>query len=118
MSHSIDHARLRLAADHLLTIDRAGYGAQVEAEYHDRLAAAGLRTTWRDPLAEAEYHRLARTLATLTEAPLAECLAAVLDAAGALPRRETGLAVLADLAGEVRRVQAEAHHYTTRRRIA
>ena len=106
MSFPIDPAKLRKAAEQLLLIGERGQHEQAEREFYARLRDAGQVSRWRDPMTEIELDREAEFLAKLTESPLAQCRAAVREAAGALPRREIGLKVLAEFAAEIQQREA------------
>jgi hypothetical protein len=113
----IAHATLRRAAEQLTTVCDAGYAEQVRREYHERLADAGIRrTAWRDPLADWRLRERAELLSLVTSAPLSQCLVAIREASGDLPERDVGLTMLRELAGEVRRVEAQAARQRTRGR--
>lgn len=110
MNHAIDHAELRKAAEQLITIIDAGYREQVSREYHERIAELSIEQRYdrcRDPLGEMQLTWDAKLLALVTEAPIDQCLAAIREASGEMPRREIGVTLLRDLSGEVRRVQAQ-----------
>jgi hypothetical protein len=108
MPHPIDHQALREAAGRLLTIADSGYTSQLRSEFHFRIREAGIINRWTDPLQETTYDNLAATLAEVTDSPIGQCKAAVREAAGAMPRRDIGLKLLAELASECRRVMVEA----------
>jgi hypothetical protein len=110
MNHAIDHAALRKAAEHLTAIIDAGYREQVSREYHERVAELPLDQRYdrcRDPLREMQLTWDAKLLALLTSAPMDQCLAATREARGEMARRDIGLTLLRELAGEVCRVQAQ-----------
>lgn len=115
MPHPISHAALRTAADQLLTVAAAGYTAQVSREYHERVAELPPHRRYeqcRDPIRALELDHLADVLATVTDAPAHQCRAAIREASGDLPQRDIGLRLLADLAREVRSLQAQTHRYS------
>lgn len=119
MSHSIDHSRLIKAAENLGAICDAGYGEQIEREYYERKRDAGIiAVSMRDPWLEYQERDRAKLLALLTSAPFDQCLSAVREASGTLPEREVGLGLLQQLAGEVRRYQAQAARQRPARRTA
>src|SRR5262245_13210648 len=110
-SEAIDHSALRRAAESLITIIDGGYREQVTRKYHKRVAELPPEQRFdrcRDPFHELGIRWDAELLALLTEAPADQCRAAIREARGDLPRRAIGLTLLRELAGEVRRVQAQA----------
>src|SRR5262245_29112819 len=111
MSHLFDHATLRRAAENLITITGAGYREQVRREYHERIAELPLDQQGdrcRDPVQDLQLRWDAELLARLTDTPLSDCVTAIREASGDFQRREVGLTLLRELAGEVRRLQAQA----------
>lgn len=106
MPHTIDHAILRRAAEHLLDIADAGGGERLMTEYYARRREAGLTSSYRDPWRESELDRQARRLAIVTDAPLHQCQAAVREASGDMQTRALGLELLAERAADVRRARA------------
>lgn len=108
---AMDQAALRKAAENLIIVIDGGYREQVSREYHERIAELPLNRRddrCRDPMRELQVRWDAELLSLVTQAPLPQCMTAIREARGELPCREIGLTLLRELAGEVRRVQAQA----------
>lgn len=109
--HAMDQAALRKAAENLTVVIDGGYREQVSREYHERIAELPLNQRddrCRDPMRELQLRWDAELLSLVTQAPLPQCLVAIREARGDMPCREIGQTLLRELAGEVRRVQAQA----------
>lgn len=109
--HAIDCAALRRAAEHFVTITDAGYGEQLRREYQERVSELPPDQRYDrcdDPHRDALVHSDAELLALVVDAPLDQCLTALREVRGDDQRRDVGLALLSELAGGVRRVQALA----------
>src|SRR5262245_48368562 len=114
MTHHIDDQRLRKAAEQLLTIDNAGYGLQFDREFHDLLnddhrenSEHRCQQSLNLTLAGNAVDTLARRLSYFTQCPQNQAKGVALDLLGYSPRREIALELLAKMAGEVRKLQAQ-----------